>query len=80
MAFVRQFLVPVFILLIFVLALVTTSARIFLPDGLSAPASMEEVAPPEKSASVGVLMPSTVSELPPSLSIWVNGVSDELAF
>jgi hypothetical protein len=77
MAFLRQFVAPVFILVIFLVALAATSARIFLPDDLGSPAPVEEVAPSHKSA--GVLMPQTVSELPSSLSIWVNGASDELA-
>lgn len=77
MAFFRQFIAPLFIVLIFVLALAATSARIFLPDGLSGPAPVEEVAPP--SNSTGIVVPPTVSELPPSLSIWVNGATDELA-
>lgn len=77
MAFLRQFVAPVFILLIFLVALAATSARIFLPNDLSSPAPVEEIAPSQNSAQV--LMPQTVSELPPSLSIWVNGASDELA-
>lgn len=77
MAFLRQFVAPVFILAIFLVALAATSARIFLPNDLSSPAPVEEVTPSQKSAQI--LMPQTVSELPPSLSILVNGVSDELA-
>lgn len=77
MAFLRQIVAPALILLIFLVALAATSARIFLPNDLSSPAPVEEVTPSSPSASV--FMPSTVSELPPSLSIWVNGASDELA-
>lgn len=76
MAFLRQIVAPFFILLIFLVALAATSARIVLPDDLSSPAPVED-APSQKSAQV--LMPQTVSELPPSLSIWVKGTSDELA-
>jgi hypothetical protein len=38
---------------------------------------VEEIAPSPNSA--GLSMPRAVSELPPSLSIWINGASDELA-
>ncbi|MDY6939798.1 MAG: hypothetical protein SWY16_19365 [Cyanobacteriota bacterium] len=55
MAFFRQFVAPALIVLVFLLALVATSARIFLPEGLSAPAPVEEFAPPEKSAFSGSL-------------------------
>lgn len=77
MAFLRQIVAPFFILIIFLVALAATSARIILPDDLSSPAPVEEVAPSQNSAEVS--MPRAVSELPPSLSILVNGASDKLA-
>jgi hypothetical protein len=40
MQFIRQNLLPAFILLIFLIALAATSARIFLPADLSLPAPM----------------------------------------
>jgi hypothetical protein len=38
MGFIRSYLLPLFITLIFALALLATSARIFLPSDLAAPA------------------------------------------
>ncbi|MBO9997521.1 MAG: hypothetical protein J7641_00715 [Cyanobacteria bacterium SID2] len=37
----RQIIAPILIVVVFLLALVATSARIFLPEGLSAPVSIE---------------------------------------
>jgi len=43
MAFFRQFIAPLLIVLVFAVALLAVSARIFLVDDLAAPAPMEEV-------------------------------------
>jgi hypothetical protein len=48
MAFFRQYIAPFFVLLVFLLALVAVSARIFLPSDMAAPAPIEDV----ESASV----------------------------
>jgi hypothetical protein len=45
MAFFRQYIAPLIVVLIFLVALVAASARIFLPDDMAGPAQMEEVAP-----------------------------------
>ena len=45
MAFFRQYIAPLIVLLLFSVALVAASARIFLPDDMAGPAQMEEVAP-----------------------------------
>jgi len=42
MGFFRQYIAPLFIVLIFGLALLATSARIFLPSDMMAPAPMTE--------------------------------------
>ncbi|MEB3232324.1 MAG: hypothetical protein VKJ64_15045 [Leptolyngbyaceae bacterium] len=42
MAFFRQYIAPIFIVLIFLVAMVAVSARIFLPDDLAAPAPIED--------------------------------------
>ena len=42
MAFFRQYISPIIIFLIFLVALVAVSARIFLPSDLAAPAPMDE--------------------------------------
>jgi hypothetical protein len=43
MTFIRQNIGPLFILLIFLFALVATSARIFLPTDMSGPAPLTGV-------------------------------------
>ncbi len=42
MGFFRQYIAPLFIVLIFAVALVAVSARIFLPSDMMAPAPIEE--------------------------------------
>ena len=41
MAFFRQYLLPILTVIIFLVALVAVSARIFLPSDLAAPAPIE---------------------------------------
>lgn len=43
MAIFRQYVAPFLILLVFLVALLAVSARIFLPSDLAAPAPIEEV-------------------------------------
>ncbi|MBE9128112.1 MULTISPECIES: hypothetical protein [unclassified Coleofasciculus] len=50
MAIFRQYVAPFLILLVFLVALLAVSARIFLPSDLAAPAPIEEI----DSASVQV--------------------------
>ncbi|HBE17479.1 MAG TPA: hypothetical protein DEG17_03925 [Cyanobacteria bacterium UBA11149] len=45
MAFFREYVSPVIILLIFLVSLVAVSARIFLPSDMAVPAPIEEVTP-----------------------------------
>ena len=42
MSFIRQYIAPVFIVLIFGVALLAVSVRIFLPSDMMAPAPIEE--------------------------------------
>ncbi|MBC6421248.1 MAG: hypothetical protein GDA38_06580 [Hormoscilla sp. SP12CHS1] len=50
MAFLRQVLAPFLILLVFLVALLAVSARIFLPNDMAAPAPIEDVAPSQTDA------------------------------
>lgn len=50
MSFFRQYIAPLFIVLIFAIALLATSARIFLPSDMMAPAPTTQSAP-EQSVS-----------------------------
>jgi hypothetical protein len=52
MAIFRQYIAPVIVGLIFLLALVAVSARIFLPGDLAAPAPIGEVSPTGEQAQV----------------------------
>ncbi|MCY7407115.1 MAG: hypothetical protein LH631_06985 [Alkalinema sp. CAN_BIN05] len=51
MAFFRQYIAPLIVVLIFGLALIATSARIFLPNEMAAPAPIEEMAPTSNAVS-----------------------------
>ncbi|MBW4591783.1 MAG: hypothetical protein KME46_02375 [Brasilonema angustatum HA4187-MV1] len=65
MAIFRQYIAPFFVVLIFIIALVAVSSRIFLPSDMAAPAPVEETGKVE-----GVNSPlSTLSTLSPSLSV-----------
>lgn len=43
MSIIRQYIAPLLAVLVFTLALVAVSARIFLPSDMAAPAPIEEV-------------------------------------
>jgi hypothetical protein len=51
MSFIRQYIAPLLVVLIFALALVATSARIFLPNEMAAPAPIEEMKPVSQQVS-----------------------------
>jgi hypothetical protein len=50
MAFFRQYIAPLIVVFVFLLALVAASARIFLPSDMAAPAPVEELAPAKTAA------------------------------
>jgi hypothetical protein len=75
MAFFRQYIAPLFIFLIFFVALAAVSARIFLPSDMAAPAPVSEVSQP-KAAMLGA---ESLAGLPPSLSALVKGLPDDPA-
>lgn len=49
MAFFRQYIAPFVVMLVFFLALIATSARIFLPADMAGPAPIEEITPTTQS-------------------------------
>ncbi len=68
MAIFRQYIAPLLVVLVFFLALVAVSARIFLPTDMAAPAPTEQVNPqPENAQSqftrVVALLPDGVNSL-----------------
>lgn len=52
MAIFRAYVAPFIVVLIFLVALVAVSARIFLPSDMAAPAPIEEVTPQPENALV----------------------------
>ena len=52
MAIIRQYIAPLIALLIFLLALVAVSARIFLPADMAAPAPIEEPIGQKQAAEI----------------------------
>ncbi|MCY7321811.1 MAG: hypothetical protein LH660_08435 [Phormidesmis sp. CAN_BIN36] len=77
MAFLRQYVAPLLVVLVFLVALVAVSARIFLPSDMAAPAPIEEVNLTSEKAQAPVS--STVAGLPPALSALIKGLPDNLA-
>lgn len=45
MAIIRQYIAPLLVVLVFFVALIAVSARIFLPTDMAAPAPIQEVNP-----------------------------------
>lgn len=64
MAFFRQYIAPLIVVLIFLVALVAVSARIFLPGDMAQPAPLDEMA----------AAPASLLEKSPSFSLLVNGL------
>lgn len=52
MTIIRQYIAPFIALLVFLLALVAVSARIFLPEDMAAPAPIEEPIPQKQAAAI----------------------------
>lgn len=71
MAIFRQYIAPLIVVLVFLVALVAVSARIFLPSDMAAPAPTEEVAPQPKHAQAGLplVISSLVRPLPKDLAL-----------
>lgn len=76
MAFFRQYIAPLFIVLVFLVALLAVSSRIFLPSDMAAPAPVEQANPPQNAQAAEV---ETVADLPPSLSALIRGLPDDPA-
>ena len=65
MAIFREHIFPFLVMLVFLVALVAVSARIFLPTDMAAPAPVEEVNPQPKQAQA--LPTEKAPELPSAL-------------
>jgi hypothetical protein len=66
MAFFRQYIAPLLIVLVFLFALVVVSSRIFLPEDMMAPAPIGQIVPH-----------SDLADLPPALAALVKGLPDD---
>jgi len=64
MAIFRQYIAPFLVVLVFLVALVAVSARIFLPTDMAAPAPIEEVSPQPQQAQAA--SSATIAGLPPA--------------
>lgn len=71
MAIFRQYIAPLIVVLVFLVALVAVSARIFLPSDMAAPAPTEEVTPQPKHAQAGLplVISSLIQALPKDLAL-----------
>jgi hypothetical protein len=73
MALFRQYVAPFLIVLVFLVALVAVSSRIFLPADMAAPAPISDVVSAKPEAS------GKLAGLPPALSALVKGLPDDPA-
>lgn len=75
MAIFRQYIAPLLIVVVFLVALIAVSSRIFLAEDMAAPAPVEEVSLQKSALSVS----EKVSSLPPSLSALIRGATEDAA-
>ncbi len=73
MAVFRQYIAPLFVVLVFLIALVAVSARIFLPADMAAPAPVEGLSLQTPAVT------KQVADLPPALSTLIKGLPDDPA-
>lgn len=77
MAFFRQYIAPLIVVLMFLFALVVVSARFFLPGDMAAPAPIEEMSPASDKAQSPDA--DVVANLPASLSPFIQGLPNDPA-
>jgi len=75
MSFFRQYIAPLLVVLIFVVALVAVSARIFLPEDMAAPAPIEDV----EQVGLGSSENLTALEAASPLDVLIYGLPDDAA-
>lgn len=75
MAFFRAYIAPFLIVLIFLLAMLSVSARIFLPSDMMAPAPVGVLEAPQ-AFPANRLSVSLDDALPPDLSVLLHGQPD----
>ena len=67
MSFFRAYIAPFLIVLIFAVAMLAVSARIFLPSDMMAPAPIEEINPPTQPVEVSTAPAAEVISTLPTL-------------
>jgi hypothetical protein len=75
MAIFRQYIAPLLIVIVFLVALVAVSSRTFLSSDMAAPAPIED----KGSATIPMPKSDSVADLPPSLSALLRGLPDDPA-
>lgn len=75
MTFFRQYIAPLLVVLIFLVALLAVSARLFLPADMAQPAPGSELSPQNRQAqALASQTNETLAQLPPALSVLVHGL------
>ncbi|MCU0523240.1 MAG: hypothetical protein MUF72_00275 [Elainella sp. Prado103] len=76
MAIFRQYIAPLLIVIVFVIALVAVGARTFLPNDMAAPAPIEDIQNANIPAAEQSLTPALtpVADLPSGLEALVKGL------
>ncbi|MDX2099378.1 MAG: hypothetical protein SFW36_16490 [Leptolyngbyaceae cyanobacterium bins.59] len=77
MTFFRQYISPLLIVLVFLVALLAVSARIFLPSDMAAPAPVEGVGQVSPRMEQ-VAREASGSNLPTALSTLIKGLPEDL--
>lgn len=77
MAFLRQYVAPLVVVLIFLVALVAVSARIFIPADMAGPAPIEPSEAANLQSQVPFAPAPTVARLSPGLSLLVDGLPSD---
>ncbi|MEX0270203.1 hypothetical protein AB3R30_13755 [Leptolyngbyaceae cyanobacterium UHCC 1019] len=78
MAIFRQYVAPLLIVFVFLFALVAVSSRIFMPMDMAAPAPVELTSPQAQNSALYKPTNSyKPTNLPPSLSALITGLTDE---
>jgi hypothetical protein len=77
MTFFRQYIAPLLVVLVFVVALVAVSARIFLPSDMAAPAPIEEMNPTSDKAQAPAI--NEIAGLPANLAPFLQGLPNDPA-
>jgi hypothetical protein len=77
MSFFRQYIAPLFVVVLFCVVLLAVSARVFLPEDMAQPAPVDE---PAALSSTAVSTAISPLESPSPLSVLVNGLPAEPSF